>query len=79
MKKLLLTLVLLVALSGCTSYYEIKDPDSQNIYYTTNIKRLGGGAIKIQDVKSGSEVTLQNSEISKISQEEYHAGTFEKK
>ena len=78
-KKLFLILALSLILSGCTSYYKLKDPNSENTYYTTKINRLSSGAVKIKDAKSGAEVTLQNSEISQISQEEFHAATFEKK
>jgi hypothetical protein len=66
-------------LAGCTSYYRIADPDSGKTYYTTKIDRERGGAVRIDDKATGDHVTLQNSQISKISKEEYEAKTGAKK
>jgi len=61
---------------GCssTSYYKITDPASGNVYYTSDIKSdKNVGSVKFLDERSKSVVTLQNSEIKEISDEEYKA------
>jgi hypothetical protein len=56
---------------GCTSYYRVTDPASGNIYYTKDIDNQKGGAVTLKDAATGDKVTLQNSQISKVSKEEY--------
>jgi hypothetical protein len=68
----LLTIVL--ATAGCTTYYRVTDPGSGKMFYTTDIKR-SGSAVMFKDDKSGSEVTLQASEIKEISSEDYQKNT----
>jgi hypothetical protein len=67
-----LGLVILVA--GCASYYRVKDPQSGNVYYTDKIDNVRGGAVKLKDARTGSMVTIQNSEVKEISSDEYKAG-----
>jgi hypothetical protein len=64
-----------ILLSGCTSYYKVKDTGSGNVYYTTDVDRSGSGSIKFKDANTGSEVTLQSSEVSEINKEEFKANT----
>jgi uncharacterized protein YceK len=60
---------------GCSSYYRVTDPASGKAYYTTKVDDAGrAGAVKIKDVKTGSVVTLQSSEVKEISSEEFEAG-----
>jgi hypothetical protein len=68
----LLAIVLMTA--GCTTYYRVTEPGSGRAYYTTDIKRRGS-AVEFTDAKSGSEVTLQASEIKEITQEDFQKGT----
>lgn len=71
-------LTMLVA--GCSdNHYRVTDPTSGTTYYTTKISDAGkGGAVKIKDEKTGSLVTLQSSEVKRISEEEYEAGLVAK-
>jgi uncharacterized protein YceK len=69
---LVLGLVLLV--SGCASYYKVRDPQTGDVYYTKKIDNLRGGALKLKDARTGSMVTIQNSEVKEISSDEYKAG-----
>lgn len=62
-----------VVVAGCTSYYRINDPAGTREYYTTDIDKTKAGAITFKDEKSGSEVTLQSSEVKEISEEEFNA------
>ena len=68
---ILLAIFFLVAILGCGGYYMVKDPNSGNIYYTDSIDKEKGGAIKFKDAKTDTSVTIQNSEVKKISKKEY--------
>ena len=56
-------------LSGCTSYYKVKDTQSGSVYYTTEVDRSGSGHVKFKDANTGSEVTLQSSEVLEVNEE----------
>jgi hypothetical protein len=64
-----LSLFLLV--TGCATYYKVTDPQSGKVYYTEDIDNLKGGAVKLKDARTGSVVTIQNSEVKEISGQEY--------
>jgi hypothetical protein len=59
---------------GCTKYYKITDPTTDKIYYTTKIKKKKSGAINIEDKRTGNKVTLQSSEIEKITKNQFNSG-----
>ena len=81
-KKLIVILIILISgtilLSGCTSYYKVKDTQSGSVYYTTDIDRSNSGSVEFKDANTGSKVTLQSSEVSEINKEEYKANTQKK-
>ena len=66
-----------IFLAGC-NYYRVTDPATSRVYYTRDVQKLSGGAIRIKDEKSGNEVTLQNSEVQKIEKEEFNQGVYAK-
>ena len=68
---ILMAVFFLVAVLGCGGYYMVKDPASGNVYYTTKIKEERGGAVKFEDKKTQTSVTIQNSEVKKISKKEF--------
>ena len=70
---LVLTIFFLVGIAGCGGYYMVKDPAGGNVYYTTKIKDTPGGTIKFEDAKTETNVTLQNSEVKKISKTEFNS------
>jgi hypothetical protein len=72
---LLLSAALLVG--GCTTYYQIQDPVTGDVYYADDIKTLDGGAVRFTDAQSGTEVTVQNSDIKEISEEEFNIRRYE--
>ncbi|HVJ10359.1 MAG TPA: hypothetical protein VNC62_02195 [Burkholderiales bacterium] len=75
-RKLLCAMVLALPLSGCGSYYLVRDPAGNTAYYTDDIDSAGmNGAIKFTDARSGAVVTLQSSEVRKISKDEFAKGT----
>lgn len=65
--------VVLSLLGGCSHYYKVNDPAGNKEYYTKDIDRSRGGAVKIKDARTGAVVTLQSSEVKEISAEEYDA------
>ena len=79
--KRVLQIVLLAAIgtaAGCTSYYKVPDPSTGKVYYTTEVKDKGGGSVRLKDAATGDEITLQNSQVTKVKKEEYEtnrAGT----
>ncbi len=76
---IMIACVLALSIAGCGSiyHYKITDPSTGNTYYSQKIEKKGS-AIEFTDAKSGSMVTLQNSEVLEISKEEYQASTFKK-
>ena len=65
---------LAAVVAGCgTDYYRVNDPAGTKEYYTTKIEQTKTGAIAFMDQKSGSVVTLQSSEVKKISEDEFKA------
>jgi hypothetical protein len=64
----------LLILYGCGGHYLVHDPASGANYYTKDIDRVGdSGAVKFKDHATGSNVTIQQSEVKKISEDEYEA------
>ncbi len=59
---------------GCATYYKVTDPESGKEYYTQKIDNVRGGAVKMMDARTGSIITLQNSEVKEISEKEYKTG-----
>jgi len=73
-------IVFVLTTAGCATYYKVSDPASGKAYYTTNIKKakIGGkptGAIVFKDATTKSKVTLQSSEVKKISGKEFKENT----
>jgi hypothetical protein len=62
--------------AGCTNYYKVTDPSTGKTYYTTKLDQRGNGAATLTDGRTGEEVNIQNSEISKISKEQYEQGKY---
>ena len=61
-------------LAGCGGgYYRVNDPAGTKEYYTSDIDQTKTGAITFKDEKSGSQVTLQSSEVKEISKDEFKA------
>ena len=61
----------LLAFTGCTTYYSVTDPDNGKVYYTTEVHREHGGAVRIKDAATGDTVTLQNSRVAQVTEEEF--------
>jgi hypothetical protein len=61
-----------VLLSGCTTYYMVKDPASGTQYYTTKVKS-SHNAVLFTDAKTSAQVTLQSSQVLEITKDQYEA------
>ena len=69
-------LVIAVSLTGCASYYMVRDPTTGTRYYTDDIDDPGrSGSIRFKDARTSREVTLQNSEVVEISRDEFERQT----
>ena len=64
---------LLAGCGGSSGYFMVRDPGTPTPYYTENID-TAGSAVKFKDERTGSDVTLQSSEVKKISKEEFMKG-----
>lgn len=76
----LASMIALVCLTvGCSSYYRVTDPSSGRTYYSKKVDGAGkAGAIKFKDERTGSQVTLQSSDVREISADEFKAGLLTK-
>jgi hypothetical protein len=70
-KRILIVCALVLLGAGCQRHYRVTDPQSGKTYYTKDVDRRAGGAATFKDAGSGDKVTLQSSEVKKISREEY--------
>jgi len=62
--------------SGCASYYRVTDPQSGNVYHTHNVHHSRrGGFVEFKDARTGEKVTLQSSQVVKVSKYEFDKGT----
>jgi len=57
--------------SGCTSYYQVTDPENSRVYYTEKLDRRDSGTVRFKDARSGEEITLPSSAIKEIPKEQY--------
>jgi hypothetical protein len=69
------SLIFLFTVMGCASYYKVVDPVSKNVYYTQSIDNKGSGVIQFKDQVSKNKVTLPQSEIMEITEDQFMAGT----
>jgi len=53
----------------------VRDPASGNTYYTRDVDRVGdAGSVKFKDDATGAKIIIQQSEVRKVSEDEYEAG-----
>ena len=71
---LFLTLLAILALAACSSYYKITDPATGKVYYADDIEE-DDGAVIFEDPNTGGTVTLDSSEVIEVNEEEYKANT----
>jgi hypothetical protein len=74
---LVLGILLLLGCGGKT-YWMVNDPYTKNVYYTDGLDKLSSGAVAFTDAQTGKEVSIQNSEVKKITEEEFKAAVGKK-
>jgi hypothetical protein len=67
---LVVTLATVVCTACSHTYYKVTDPNGGKVFYTEKVKR-NGTAVEFKDLQTGGEVTLQNSEVLKIDENDY--------
>jgi hypothetical protein len=60
-------------LCGCASYYKVLDPVSSKTYYTEDIDHMDNGVIRFKDEETKTRVTLPQSEVIQITEDQYKA------
>ena len=70
MRRLVVLVIALTFLPGCTRYFQVRDPASGREYYTNKIGRTRTGAVRFRDLQERAEVTLQSSEVKQVEREE---------
>ena len=66
-------MVLAGLVGGCARYYQVSDPRTGQMYYTDQLNSDKTGAVNFLDGRTGSRVTLQNSEVRQIPYDVYNA------
>jgi uncharacterized protein YceK len=66
----------ILLVSGCTSYYRVTDPTTGTTYYTTSksYDESKEGAASFVDARTGDKVTIQNSHVAKITEDQFNTG-----
>lgn len=75
--QVILTTLAFLTLGGCTTYYKVHDPSTGKTYYTTEVAERGTG-VQMIDARTGDKVTIQNSEVSKVTKEEFDTARSQK-
>jgi hypothetical protein len=68
-------------LSGCgmgKGFWMVNDPHTKSVYYTTKLEKLGSGAVAFTDARTGKEVSIQNSEVQAMPEDEFKAAVGKK-
>jgi hypothetical protein len=66
--------LLVVGCASSSTFYKVTDLQTGKEYYTQKIDNLVSGAVVVNDTRTDSIITLQNSQVKKISSNEYKAG-----
>jgi hypothetical protein len=75
MKRLVGLVLGLILIFGCggKTYWMVNDLNTNKVYYTQGINNLSGGAVKFTDAQTGNAVSIQNSEVKKMTEQEFKA------
>lgn len=65
--------LLLIFLSGCSTYYAVRDPHSGNTFYTVELVETTAGAVRFIDEKTKTAVTIYNPDVRRLDGAEYKA------
>lgn len=67
---------LLVWAAGCENYYKVTDPTTGKTYYTKNLDQQRSGSASLTDARTGNRVSIQNSEVAKVTKQEFDVGRY---
>lgn len=70
----LVLVMLSMAAVGCARYYKVTDVSTGRAYYTKNVDHKAGGAVRFEDDSTETIVTLQSSDVERVSHSQYKAG-----
>jgi len=75
MKRLMGLALGFLLLFGCggKTYWKVHDPYTKTVYYTEGLDKLSSGAVAFTDAQTGNMVSIQNSEVKKITEDEFKA------
>jgi hypothetical protein len=75
MKRLMGLVLGFLLLFGCggKTYWMVNDPYTKTVYYTQKLDFLASGAVAFTDAQTGKIVSIQNSEVKKITEDEFKA------
>jgi len=76
MKKMIIIMLVLLFVAGCTTYYRVTNLATEKDYYTTEVKYKDSGAVDIVDARSGSKIILPSSKVEQITEDEYKRGIY---
>ena len=62
--------LLATSLAACGGYYQVTDRASGKSYYTKDVDR-DDGHVRFKDRATGDDVTLDSSEVSEITEQQY--------
>lgn len=68
---IVLALIVVAAVLPACNRFEITDPTTGRMYYAKRLHRTDSGAIRFRDRITQTDVTLQTSEVLRISKETY--------
>ncbi len=80
MKRLMGLALFFLLLCGCggKTYWKVHDPYTKTVYYTDGLDKLPSGAVAFTDAQTGNTVSIQNSEVKKITEDEFKAAVGKK-
>jgi hypothetical protein len=78
MRKAFLLLIgacgILATMGACSStYYKVRDPASDKVYYTDDYENLRGGSVRFKDIVTQQTITLSSSQVLDITEAEFKA------
>jgi hypothetical protein len=75
MKRLMGLALGFLLLFGCAGkgYWMVNDPYTKTVYYTQKLDFLPSGTVTFTDAQTGKLVHIQNSEIKKMTEDEFKA------
>lgn len=72
--RFLIAVIFGAALAACGGYYQVTDGNSGKSYYTKDVDR-DDGHVRFKDAVSGDDVSLDSSEVSEVTEQQYKNAT----